>query len=71
MKTSISFASLIFLVITAIGAAAAFAVYKTTRNQMTGELIGGLGLAIAIVVSLSIKVADQWERVVIQRNRNS
>jgi regulator of protease activity HflC (stomatin/prohibitin superfamily) len=56
-----------FLVIAGIGAAVAFAVLKTTGNQITGEVIGGVGLAIAVVVSLSIKVADQWERVVILR----
>jgi regulator of protease activity HflC (stomatin/prohibitin superfamily) len=67
MKTSISFASLIFLVLAAIGAAAGFAVYKTTGNQLAGEVTGGVGLAIAVVVSLSIKVADQWERVIILR----
>jgi hypothetical protein len=39
MKTSISFASLIFLVLTAIGAAVGFAVFKTTGNQLAGEVI--------------------------------
>ncbi len=67
MKTSISFASLIFLVIAALGAGAGFATYRMTGNQMSGEVIGGVGLVIAVVVSLSIKVADQWERVVILR----
>jgi regulator of protease activity HflC (stomatin/prohibitin superfamily) len=67
MRTSISFASLIFFILFGIGAAAGFAVYKTTGNQIVAEGVGGIGFVVALIVSLSIKVADQWERVVILR----
>ncbi|MGA8140978.1 MAG: slipin family protein [Desulfobaccales bacterium] len=59
MRKSSSFASLIFIVILGIGGGLAFAV----RSQS----IGAIAFVIALVVSLSIKVADQWERVVILR----
>ncbi len=59
MRKSSSFASLIFIVILGIGGGLAFAV----RSQS----IGVIAFVIALVVSLSIKVADQWERVVILR----
>jgi regulator of protease activity HflC (stomatin/prohibitin superfamily) len=67
MRTSISFASLIFFILFGIGAAAGFAVYKTTGNQVAAEAVGGIGFVVALIISLSIKVADQWERVVILR----
>jgi len=67
MRTSISFASLTFFILFAIGAAAGFGVYKTTGSQIAGEAVGGVGFVAALIVSLSIKVADQWERVVILR----
>jgi regulator of protease activity HflC (stomatin/prohibitin superfamily) len=59
MRKSSSFASLIFIVILGIGGGLAFA--------MKSESIGVIAFVIALVVSLSIKVADQWERVVILR----
>jgi regulator of protease activity HflC (stomatin/prohibitin superfamily) len=66
MRKSSSFSALIFIIILVIGIGIAFAVYATTGN--TGSVwIGIVGFLIALVVSLSIKVADQWERVVILR----
>ena len=59
MRKSSSFASLIFIVILGIGGGLAFA--------MKSQSIGAIAFVIALVVSLSIKVADQWERVVILR----
>ena len=66
MRKSSSFAALIFIVILGIGVGLAFAVYKATGN-MESAWIGVIAFVIALVVSLSIKVADQWERVVILR----
>jgi len=57
---------LIFIVILVIGIGIAFAVYGTTRNTESAW-IGIFGFLIALFVSLSMKVADQWERVVILR----
>ena len=59
MRKSNSFAGLIFVVILAIGGGLAFA--------MQSAWIGSIAFVIALVVSLAIRVADQWERVVILR----
>ncbi len=66
MRTSNSFATLIFFVILGIGAGLAFAMYSVTAN-MASVWIGIIAFVIALVVSLAIKVANQWERVVILR----
>jgi regulator of protease activity HflC (stomatin/prohibitin superfamily) len=66
MRTSNSFATLIFFVILGIGAGLAFAMYSVTAN-MASVWIGVIAFVIALVVSLAIKVANQWERVVILR----
>ena len=57
-KTS-SFAALIFIVILGIGAGLTYAV--------NAVWIGIITVVIAVVVSAAIKVADQWEKVVILR----
>ncbi len=66
MGKSSSFAGLLFVVILAIGAGLAYA--------LSGGAVNGVSVSVAIIafvialgVSLSIKVADQWERVVILR----
>ena len=61
MRKSSSFATLIFIVILAVGGGLALAKYKVTGN-MDNAWIGIIAFIIALVVSLSIKVADQWER---------
>ena len=66
MRKSSSFAALIFIVILGIGGGLAFAMYRVTAN-MESAWIGVIAFVIALVVSLAIKVADQWERVVILR----
>ena len=66
MRKSSSFASLIFIVILVIGAVLTFATYRVTAN-MESAGVGVLAFVIALVVSLAIKVADQWERAVILR----
>ncbi len=66
MSKSSSFAGLIFVVILAIGGGIAFALSGGAVNgvSVTGAIIA---FVIALVVSLSIKVADQWDRVVVLR----
>ena len=66
MRKSSSFAVLIFIVIFGIGLGLAFAAYSTSASTVS-VLIGIVSFAIALVVSLAIKVADQWEKVVILR----
>ena len=64
MRKSSSFATLIFVVILGIGGGLAFAM---NRANMENAWIGVIVFVIALVVSLAIRVADQWERVVILR----
>ena len=66
MRKSSPFAALIFIVIFAIGVGLTYVMYSVSANvQSVG--IGIVAFVIALVVSLAIKVADQWERVVILR----
>lgn len=66
MRRSNSFASLIFIVILAVGWGIAYAVFKASAIAAS-IWIGIITLLVAIVVSSAIKVADQWERVVVLR----
>jgi regulator of protease activity HflC (stomatin/prohibitin superfamily) len=66
MRKSSSFASLIFIVILGIGGGLAYAMYRVSAN-VESAWIAVIAFVIALVVSLAIKVADQWERVVILR----
>jgi regulator of protease activity HflC (stomatin/prohibitin superfamily) len=67
MRTNAAFASLVFFVILVIGAVAGYAVYRGSGNQIAGESIFGAGFVIAVLATVSIKVADQWEKVVVLR----
>ena len=66
MRKSSSFAGLIFFVILAIGGGLSWAVYSATANRES-VWIGVVAFVVAVVVSLAVKVADQWERTVILR----
>jgi regulator of protease activity HflC (stomatin/prohibitin superfamily) len=66
MGKSNSFAILIFIVILGIGGGLALAVYGVTTNPHSAW-IAGVALVIALPVSFSIKIADQWEKAVILR----
>ena len=66
MRTSSSFAGLIFIVILGIGAGLAYTMYRVGSNTAAAG-VGVGGFVIALVVSLAIKVADQWDRAVILR----
>jgi regulator of protease activity HflC (stomatin/prohibitin superfamily) len=66
MRKSSSFAALIFVIIFGIGCVLAFVIYNVTAN-MESQWIAAISFVIALFVSLAIKVADQWERVVILR----
>jgi regulator of protease activity HflC (stomatin/prohibitin superfamily) len=66
MKTRSSFSVLIFFVIVAIGIGTAYLVYGGETN--TGAvMIGVITILIALIVSYSIKIADQWEKAVVLR----
>jgi len=66
MRKSSSFAALIFIVILGIGCLLAYISYSITAS-MASQWIAAIAFVIALLVSLSIKVADQWEKVVILR----
>jgi regulator of protease activity HflC (stomatin/prohibitin superfamily) len=58
--------SLVSVVIAAISLAIALLVY-TEAGYTAAVTIAVIGVLIAIAVSYSIKIADQWERVVVLR----
>ncbi|MEO6940451.1 MAG: slipin family protein [Candidatus Kapaibacterium sp.] len=66
MRKNTSFAPSIFIVILVIGLGISFV--TSNGSPSSGSLlIAGLAFAIAFVVSLSIKVANEWDRVVVLR----
>jgi regulator of protease activity HflC (stomatin/prohibitin superfamily) len=66
MKTSSSFPGLIFLVILAIGGAAAFALHQA--GSVFGPLVAmAVAIVCAALVSSAIRVADPWTKAVVLR----
>jgi len=66
MKTTNYFAVLIFFVILGIGVAFSYVIYGVQANT-EGTMIDVISFFIALIVSCSIKVADQWEKAVVLR----
>jgi len=66
MRKSSSFAALIFIIILAVGGGIAIAIYSPTANFQS-TLIAIVTFIIALFISLSTKVANQWERAVVLR----
>jgi len=66
MKTKSSFSVLIFFVILIIGIALAYASYDV-QDSTGAILIGVISFLVALIVSSSIKIADQWEKAVVLR----
>jgi regulator of protease activity HflC (stomatin/prohibitin superfamily) len=66
MKNNNSFAVLIFFVILGIGAAISYALFQASAS-VQGIWVIAITLFIAIVISSSIKVAEQWNKVVVLR----
>ncbi len=66
MKTTNYFALLIFFVILGIGVGFTYAIYGAHANT-EGTVIDVVFFFIALIVSCSIKVADQWEKAVVLR----
>jgi len=65
MKTNY-FALLIFFVILGIGVGISYSIYGAQANT-EGMVINVISFLIALIVSCSIKVADQWEKAVVLR----
>ena len=66
MKTRSSFSVLIFFVIIAIGLALAYSGNSSLAGTGT-MVIGVITFLLAIIISSSIKIADQWEKAVVLR----
>jgi regulator of protease activity HflC (stomatin/prohibitin superfamily) len=66
MKTKSSFSVLIFFVILAIGIALANARYAA-QAQAGAIWIGVISFLVALIISSSIKIANQWEKAVVLR----
>src|SRR5665647_772292 len=66
MKTTNYFALLIFFVILGIGVGLSYSIYGSQANT-EGMVINVISFLIALIVSSSIKVADQWEKAVVLR----
>jgi regulator of protease activity HflC (stomatin/prohibitin superfamily) len=66
MKRNSSFPVLIFVVIVAIGAAAAYAMYEFSPASRGLWILGG-SVVLASLVSSAIQVADQWSKAVVLR----
>jgi regulator of protease activity HflC (stomatin/prohibitin superfamily) len=66
MRTTSSFATLVFFVILGIGGGLAFAAYSPTAH-MASLCIGIGAFVVALIASLAIRVADQWDKAVILR----
>ncbi len=66
MKTSSSFPGLVFLVILALGAVAAFSLHRA-GSELGGAAALILAFLCAALISSSIRVADQWSKAVVLR----
>ncbi|MCX6219923.1 MAG: slipin family protein [Bacteroidia bacterium] len=66
MKTTNYFALLVFFVILGIGVGLSYSIYGAQANT-EGMVINVISFLIALIVSCSIKVADQWEKAVVLR----
>src|SRR3974390_756523 len=71
MRQTNSFAALVFIVILAIGAALAYAMYGISASWVSNQLVAAAVIVafviVAFVVSFATKVADQWDRAVVLR----
>ncbi len=66
MRKTNALARLVFVAIAGIGLAFAYLAYMAAAYD-TGVAIGVAALLIAAIVSYAIRIADQWERVVVLR----
>ena len=66
MKSTSFFSTLIFVIIFGIGLAFAYS-NAGVQPGPEGTIIGVISFIIALIISSSIKVADQWDKVVVLR----
>jgi regulator of protease activity HflC (stomatin/prohibitin superfamily) len=66
MRTTNSFAILVFIAILGVGVALAYGMYGTWTNWESVWIVAG-AFVVALVVAYAIRVANQWDRAVILR----
>ena len=66
MRTTNSFALLIFIAILGVGVALAYAMHGTSTNWESIWIVGG-AFVVALVVASGIRVANQWDKAVVLR----
>jgi regulator of protease activity HflC (stomatin/prohibitin superfamily) len=66
MRNGSSFPALVFFAILVVGGLIAYGLYSSSA-MVGAALVGGFAFIAAVMAALAIKVADQWERVVILR----
>jgi regulator of protease activity HflC (stomatin/prohibitin superfamily) len=66
MRKSNAFSSLVFMVIFGIGVGSAYVIHGRA-SSVESIWIGVIAFVFATIVSLAIKVADQWEKAVVLR----
>jgi regulator of protease activity HflC (stomatin/prohibitin superfamily) len=66
MRTTNSFALLIFIAILGVGVALAYGMYGTSITGESISIVAG-AFVIALVVAYGIRIANQWDRAVILR----
>ena len=66
MRTTNSFALLIFIAILGVGVALAYAMHGTSTNWESIWIVGG-AFVVALVVACGIRVANQWDKAVVLR----
>ncbi len=66
MRTTNSFALLIFIAILGVGVALAYAMHGTSTNWESFWSVGG-AFVVALVVACGIRVANQWDKAVVLR----
>jgi hypothetical protein len=66
MRSVNSLATLVFVIIAAIGAGLTYSIYGSSADWRSGWVLL-ITLIIAGIVSCAIKVASQWERAVVLR----
>jgi regulator of protease activity HflC (stomatin/prohibitin superfamily) len=66
MRQNNSFATLVFVIVLGFGLWLAYIAYSRS-NAAESVLIGVIAFVVAVLVSASIKIANQWERTVVLR----
>jgi regulator of protease activity HflC (stomatin/prohibitin superfamily) len=66
MRTTSSFALLVFIAILGVGVALAYGLYGTWTNWESVWIVAG-AFVVALVVAYAIRVANQWDKAVILR----